>query len=1121
MAEMSIRLLGRPHIECGGLPVVLERRKTLGLLAYVALHPKPCDRQALAALLWPDAGIGDAPAYLRNALWLIKKTPLSPWLDVEGPEIALRSNRPFFLDVLAFRERVREAGAVPDRPGSCDWPGAGRLAEAIDLYRGDFMAGFTLKSNVDFEDWQLRLEESLRRIMTESLAKLVAYHAARHEVMEAMSYTRRWLEIDPLDEQAQARMMVLQARLGKRTDALRFFVRCERRLRDELDVPPSGRMLRLRDRIRSGEVGEAPAPSRESQPRRALAPSQAPFIGREKEVEEISRMLGSGTCRILALIGPGGIGKTRLAQRVGQTRSAGFADGAVFVPLAPVAQGDQVLPAVLAALGSTGAAQLKGSQRNAAPEQRSEQDRLIDFLREKQLLLILDNVEHVLDGLGWLNVLEEAAPRVRILLTSRVRPSIAGAWIMEVGGLACPQAGADAAAEPACDSVKLFLEYARRAGAHFHPDDEEQIAIGDICRMLDGLPLGIELAAAWTRSLSCRDLAAEIRRDIDFLNDSPATVPERHHGLRAVFEQSWARLSDDERTDFRRLALFRGGFTLHAAEAVARTQPRALARLLDASLVRRAASGRYEMLEIVRQFAEERLRSLPQEFNELRNHHALHFLEDLASQRDDLQGERVAAALAAIWDDADNLREAWTVALHPPKPEWIVPALIPCFLMHDIPSRWPDGARRFHEAAEALADASDPDHSLALGFALVAEGWFQRQSDWVHAFERMKAGEAILERLAPVLESTFGRTLVTVETRFVDRARAEACARRTAAEQECLSDRWGLALNLDILALVSTDPAEQERCALSSLALREEIGDRWGTALSQHVAGGVAQERGDLDLARKRYEQSLAVRRELDTDAFGTASCLLDLGWVAFDQGDSREAERCFSECLEIGRIHGNSYLLLRSHCGLGTAAFQAERLGDAHDHYVKTFSLSSQFAGKYSPGETAGLLALIDFLRERPEDGRARLAEARAIDSADPWVRLAGARAAFVEGDRASGFRILGDTLAHIARDGGDGHFIIECLMETAERLSSTASAHETFAACGYLLRKMALSPAKRTRISRLLRHAARNVPRARRPGALAEGRDLTLPALVVRILSAAPFSASTMPARISPPNA
>jgi DNA-binding SARP family transcriptional activator/predicted ATPase len=1108
--ELSIRLLGRPELTCRDEPVVIERRKTLALIAYLAVTEKPSTRGVLTELLWPEAPAGRASAYLRNALWLIKQTPVSPWLETPGDRVRLRHDPDCRVDVIAFRRCIRAGRGPMPEDVSRPWAGAAELEQAAALYRGDFMTGFLIDESAGFEDWQLRQEDALRRDLAEALARLVAYHEARRNTPAALEHAQRWLALDPLDENAQGRLMLLYARAGQRAAALHLFERSEQLLRDELGALPGARLLRLRQRILAGDP-LAPAPREPAtrapglRPRVPLPKPPASFVGREQEVAEIGRILAGDACRILALVGPGGVGKTRLALQAAHIHGGAFVDRAAFVPLANVMSAEQVLPAVLAALRIPTSTQTGGSRTGGLAGRHAAIDRLLEFLRGKRLLLLLDNVEHVIAGIEWLADLGATAPHVRVLLTSRVRPGMDDAWVLEVRGLACPGSAADATDGRDCDAVRLFLDHARRARVGFEPDAADLAAIVEICRMLDGLPLGIELAAAWARTLSCRELAAEIRRSVDFLKDSPAQVPERHRGLGIVFAQSWARLTHEDQQRFQSLSLFRGGFTRRSAEEIAACTAPALTTLLDASLLRRTASERYEMLEVIRQYAEERLRESPGACAEVRERFARHFLELLTGRRADLQGERVTEALAELAADADNLREAWTAALAPPRLDWLAASLIPYFVLHDILGRWVEGAQRFHDARLALADARDPQGRLVLGFALVAEGWFMRERDWNRAIELIRAGAEILDALEPSPESAYAGTLAAVEIAVEDRAEAERRVRRTCAQLEALGDRWGLGLALEILAHVVEGDAQREQFIQRSLALRREIGDRWGTALSYHAAALVASARGEYERARELLTRSLALRRELDIDPFGTAMCLLDLGWASLDEGAERDAERRFTESLALAEAHGMRYSIVAAARGLGATALQGERIDDAREHFERALSQSEPFAGKCSQAELHGLLANLDVTAAQYADARDRIATARALDAADPWAALASLRLVLAQGDANETRERLCEILGVIGREAGSPRFTIECLLEAAVWLSRGQAAEEAFVVCGWLLRQPAAGPAKRTRISRLLRRAAGAVPRARRSPALAEGRELTRRELIARVLLSA----------------
>ena len=335
----------------------------------------------------------------------------------------------------------------------------------------------------------------------------------------------------------------------------------------------------------------------------ATAPPATPFVGREADLAELAGLLATPACRLLTLIGPGGVGKTRLALRAAaEARAAGaFPDGVHVVALQPLASADLLAGAVADAAGL------------APAGARDPTEHLRDGLRGRAALLVLDNFEHLLEGAALLPPILAAAPGVRLLVTSREALALQEEWRYPVQGLPYPAGAGAADLEGPEDyaAVRLFAERARRVRRDFSLA-EEGADVARLCRLVEGLPLALELAAAWTSVLSCAEIAADLALGLDVLATRLRDVPERHRSMRAVFDGSWARLDDHQRAVLARLSVFQGGFRREAAEAVAGAAPATLAALVDGSLLHLEPGGRYQLHELLRQYAEERLWERPE-----------------------------------------------------------------------------------------------------------------------------------------------------------------------------------------------------------------------------------------------------------------------------------------------------------------------------------------------------------------------------------------------------------------------------------------------------------------------------------------------------------------------------
>jgi predicted ATPase/DNA-binding SARP family transcriptional activator len=900
VAHLQLSTLGPLQVSVDGRPIVFAYDKAPALLVYLAVesgqaHP----RDSLAELLWPDRPSATARHNLSQALTTLRQTlqqrDARPSLLVLTRErIQFNPAAEAWLDVADFSAALdavdRHAHVPADSCPSC----AAELERAAGLYRGDFLAGFSAGDGAGYEQWLLVKREALRERAGQALARLADYRAAAGELDAAVHLARRQLDLDPWREPAYRQVMRFLALAGQRSAALAEYERCQHLLAAELGVEPEAETRSLYERIRSGELARLPAEPAPAWPPHNLPAQTTAFVGRAPELQELAERCADPTCRLLTLVGPGGVGKTRLALEAARQQAPNFRHGVRLVALAPLSSPD-LLPAALAeALGFTP----YGAE--ALPAQ------LLRHLREQHLLLVLDNFEHLLAGAPFLAEILAAAPHVKLLVTSREQLSLRGEWVFPVEGLNAP-AGDTAGDLAGSSAVQLFVQSARRARPAFALDSDNQAAVASICRLVGGLPLGLELAAAWLPVLSAVEIVQEIEHSLDFLVAELRDLPERHHNLRAVFDHSWRLLTDPERAAFRRLSVLRGGFTRAAAEAVAGASLVDLARLTAKSLLRRTGGGRYELHELLRQYGEARLRERPEEEQPTRERHGVYYLTFLAAREAALKSYAQPAALAEIATEMENIRAAWEWAVQAGKADLVATAIDAFWLFSEVRGRYGEAERYFRLAVETLEAA--PEHvssrALALGKALACLGSWHMRMGQPEVLQTLGARSlALLRPLDARREIAFALNILAAGAHAQG---AYADERRLLQESiglgQAAGDRWitGYSLNdLGLVAFLKGEAGEARRLCAQSLALFQAIGDSRGQAFALHNLGLILSQWGELAEADQLLRQSLALWR-LQNHRWGIATTLIRLGAVARARGDTPSARACWREAIQVG----------------------------------------------------------------------------------------------------------------------------------------------------------------------------------------------------------------------------
>lgn len=655
--RLAIQLLGAPQFQLDDVPVTPRRRAVVALLAYLAVndmvHPnRRYTRETLAALLWTDYDSAKALTNLRHTLWEVAQFIGEGWVSAEHESVYLKPSPDLTLDVAQFRSLLAQSSQQPDPARQVPL-----LVAASGLYHGDFLSGFTLKEGGSFNEWAWAEGESLRRDFASILKTLVEDYCELDEPQRAVPYAQRLIALDPIHEVAHRQLMQVYALTGQHTAAIQQYHSLEKLLRKELNLDPQPETRELYKRIRKGELKpvlfERSVPSKQQpRPKHNLPVHLTSFIGREKTRDEISSLVSRN--RLATLIGPGGMGKTRLSLEVGRRVLNQFEDGVWFIPLDSLDDEDLVPQTVASLLGIP-----------KHPDQVMVET-LANELRPRTLLLILDNCEHLLDACAQLTEsLLQACPNLKILATSRDLLRLEGEASFYVPPLTVPEGQDDTTPFEellTSEAVQLFAERAALAAASFKLTRQNIGAVVRICNRLDGIPLAIELAAARVDILSLDEILKQLERSFDLLASDRRSILPRHQTMRTSIDWGWKLLTDTERVFVRQLSVFMGGWTLHAAQTVSGGDVLGLtSTLLKKSFVvvqqQTEHETRYGFHEVVRAYAQEKLVEAGEE-QIIRDRHLAYILELLRQLEPALHGVDQDLWLERLFFERDNIRAA-------------------------------------------------------------------------------------------------------------------------------------------------------------------------------------------------------------------------------------------------------------------------------------------------------------------------------------------------------------------------------------------------------------------------------------------------------------------------------
>lgn len=879
----------------------INTNRLQSLLAYLALHKDSAiSRQSLAFLFWPDTSEAQARANLRNLLHKLRAalSDADNFVFIDQHVVQWQPDSPFTLDVDQFLSFASQSTSVPD------------LKQAIQIYAGDFLPDC-------YEDWAQTVRENLRQTYLNSLEKLLLLLAKDRKRREALEYAQILLRQEPTREETYRHLMDLYAQCGDRASVARIYNTCVTVLERELGLEPSPATQKAYENfITQATHWDLPADSSpdslEQHFLHNLPVSLTSFVGRSQEIEQINILLS--TNRLVTLCGPGGIGKTRLALTAVRQLVSNYRDGIFMVDLASVDHPEMVTGAIADTL------QANDEVRSAGLEG------LINLLHNQNLLLLLDNCEHLTAEVGTIVIaLLEACPQLRIVATSREALNVYGETVWQVPTLPVPALTEqidlqDPAAQTQTwlsnESVELFIERAKSALPTFKPDSKALLTIAGICRHLDGIPLAIEMAAARVKTLTVNQIAQRLDNTLDLLKSPSNTALPRHRTMEAVMDWSYDMLTGRERELFARLSVFTGHFSLQAVEKICQGKGigeveilELLASLVDKSLVgslSMSPEARFRLHEIARQYGHQKLEA-QRSLVHWQNLHLDYFVHLAEEAEPKLRASEQLEWLNRLDLEQENMRAALHLALQQ------------------------NGASNHRYA----------DRAARLAGAL-----------WVYWFIRghFSEGRQLAEQVLALLDRTtkpssaLAKVLYTAASFALfqgDFSRGKALTERSLAVSRERYDAFGEVISYHHCAMIANsegDLSKGGRYYQRGLKISKRVKDPWLIGVMLNGLGNVAFSSHHYDSAFKYLQAKLEIGRHTG-DKFQTLYSLISLVEMALEQGDIKQAAMLAEEELAVSKALGERRGLSSAMEHLGRIALQQgdyERAGGYLKHALQ-----------------------------------------------------------------------------------------------------------------------------------------------------------------------------------------
>ncbi len=945
MPELQIFLFGTPQVIWKGEQCHFPRKKSLALLCYLAMQEHAVAREKLGSLLWDDGQQGRAN--LRRALQPLRNT-FGEVLHTTRDTVALHRDSSW-VDVLEF-DRLAQPNSrlMPAQLESPNLP-LTNWQHAANLYAGRFLEDLTV-GNGGFERWRDEQERQWAVRAATVLHNLSTALFLRKDLDTAEKYALQWVALEETEEQVHRLLMKIYSQKGNRAKALEQYEKCCRILAD-YDFLPAQETQRLYEKIRRQPLARTPRPAHQRQqtPRRKAgtqngafarwSPPPLPqfltsFLGREEDVEEVLTCLHTPECRLLTILAPGGMGKTRLAVDVARRCQDDFPDGTLFVDLSGVPKSNNLFSVLHLYLPE--------AYREYTRKQSAEES-FLAFLASRRMLLILDNFEHLAFQAAQVTSLLQHLTNVKCLVTSRQRLNLSEEWVYPLEGLAYPQelsAGENGLLLSQYSAVQLFVQRARQNAPYFAITEDNRAAIVRICQISEGMPLAIEMAAAWVQQLPCAVIAEKLARQLDFLESAYRNIPGRHRSIRASCLHSWELLTPEEQRGLCKFSVFRQGCDYKAAVAVTGLRLPEIANLVNKSWLRTDSRGRYRIHTLIHQFLQEQLQQDPVLEQTARREHAYYYAEDLKRIGREFIGHTQKEALDYAAEDLENLEEAWAWAVAHQSLDVLEAMYQPLFDFYRLRNFFVRGKERFSAAIRVLekqaAFYEHPVYSYLQNrlawFTYITDDFTQANTLWLDGLRRAEARGDTLE--AAFCNHHLG--LVAQHQGRLDEAKSYLS--RAMRQYQQAGTAYHIAVNQKQLGYVTHKQADHPRAESlfrQCLQTFETIGD-------QYNIGVVYNYLSDCTYAQGRKSEAGYYARKAIEIAGRTGNQRLRafaLNRLARSLAPE-EAVRVYTTIIMIFESLGDWARTAISYCNLAAEHIKLDQFVEAQESYQAALSI-------------------------------------------------------------------------------------------------------------------------------------------------------------------------------------